>query len=108
VFRPGAMVRPDDRSFEMRLLHALAAELGLGLERDGRSPISGTRFLVHLGARVDVPLSPAGEPSDLRLRLAVRRGLGLYTPRLSSSTMPDVLEVGDSAAELYVAVVAVF
>jgi hypothetical protein len=108
VFRPGTWVNPDDRSFEMRLLHALAAELGLGFERDGRSPISGTRFLVHLGARAEVPLSPAGEPTDLRLRLAVRRGVGLYTPKLSGKTMPDVLEVGDSAAEIYAALVAVF
>lgn len=108
VFRPGALVRPDDRSLEMRLLHGLAAELGLGFERDGRSPISGTRFLVHLGARADVPLSPAREPTELRLRLAVRRGVGLYTPRLSGSTMPEVLEVGDSAVELYAALVAVF
>jgi hypothetical protein len=108
VFRPGALIRPDDRGFDMRVLHALAAELGLGFERDGRSPISGTRFLVHLGARAEVPLPIPAESTEIRLRLAVRRGVGLYTPRLSSMQMPQVLEVGDSAAEVYVAVVAVF
>jgi hypothetical protein len=92
----------------MRLLHALAAELGLGFERDGRSAISGTRFLVHLGARADLPLSPASEPTEVRLRLAVRRGIGLYTPELSSRSMPDAIQVGDSAAELYLALVVVF
>jgi hypothetical protein len=108
VFRPGAWVRPNDRSFDMRLLHALAAELGLGFERDGRSAISGTRFLVHLGARADLPLSPASEPTEVRVRLAVRRGIGLYTPELSSRSMPDAIQVGDSAAELYLALVVVF
>ena len=33
VVRPAALHRRDDRSFEMRVLHSLAAELGLGLER---------------------------------------------------------------------------
>jgi hypothetical protein len=108
VFRPGAWVRPADRSYDMRVLHALGAELGLGFERDGRSAISGTRFLIHLGARVDLPLSPASEPTEVRLRLAVRRGIGLYTPELSSRSLPDAIQVGDSAAELYLALVVVF
>jgi len=108
VLRPVARYRPDDQSFQMRVLHALAAELGLGFERDGRSAISGTRFTVHTGARVDLPLSPAGEPTDLRLRFAVRRDIGLYTPRLRSTTSAEVTSVGDSAAELYAALVVVF
>jgi len=108
VFRPGVWVRPNDRSFDMRVLHTLAAELGLGFERDGRSAISGTRFLIHLGARADVPLSPASEPTEVRLRLGVRRGIGLYTPELSSKALPDPIRVGDSAAEVYLALVVVF
>lgn len=108
VLRPGARFQPDDQSFQMRVLHALAVELGLGFERDGRSAISGTRFTVHTGGRVDLPLSPAGEPTDLRLRLAVRRDIGLYTPRLRSTTSADVTSVEDSAAELYAALVVVF
>jgi len=108
VIRPGAWVRPDDRRYGMRVLHGLGAELGLGFERDGRSAISGTRFLIHTGAQVDLPLTPAHEPTELKLRLAVRRGIGLYTPRLSGGRVPGVLEVDDSAAELYAMLVAVF
>jgi hypothetical protein len=108
VIRPGAWVRPDDRRYALRVLHGLAAELGLGFERDGRSAISGTRFLIHTGARADLPLTPAREPTELRLRLAVRRGIGLYTPRLSGGRVPGVLEVDDSAVELYAMLVAVF
>lgn len=108
VIRPGGWYRPDDRRYLMRVLHGLGAELGLGFERDGRSAISGTRFLIHTGARVDVPLSPAHEPTEIRLRLAVRRGIGLYTPRLSGGRVPGVLDVDDSAVELYAMLVSVF
>jgi hypothetical protein len=107
VVRPGIWYRPDDRSFGSRVVHALAAELGLGLERDGRSAISGTRLLIHAGARADLPLTPAHEPTELFLRLAVRRGLGLYTPKLYAST-GDYTSVTDTAAELYAALVVVF
>ena len=83
VIRPGAWFRPDDRSYGIRVLHGLGAELGLGFERDGRSAVSGTRFLIHTGARADLPLTPAREPTELRLRLAVRRGIGLvHAPAL--------------------------
>ena len=108
VVRPGIWYRPDDRRFNARVVHSLAAELGLGLERDGRSAISATRFLVHTGARLDLPLSPASEPTEVRLRFAVRRGIGLYTPKLYGTSASDVTNVTDSAAELYVALVVVF
>jgi hypothetical protein len=108
VVRPGALHRRDDRSFEMRVLHSLAAELGLGLERAGRSNISGTRFLIHLGATVDVPLTPASEATELRLRLGVRRNVGLYTPKLYGNTTSDVTDVVDTAAEVYAALAVVF
>ena len=49
VIRPGAWFRPDDSSYQLRVLRGLAAELGLGFERDGRSAVSGTRFVVHVG-----------------------------------------------------------
>jgi len=112
VLRPGMRYRPDDRSFQMRVLHALAVELGLGFERDGHSaagkPVSGTRFLIHTGARVDVPISPISEATELRLRLAVRRAFGLYTPKLYGSSISDYTRVNDSAAEVYAALVVVF
>jgi hypothetical protein len=108
VLRPLARYHPGDDSYQMRVGRTLAAELGLGLEREGRSNISGTRFAVHTGARVDLPLSPASEPTELRLRFAVRRAIGLYTPTISSRSGADLTRVGDSAAELYVALVMVF
>jgi hypothetical protein len=108
VFRPAARYRADDKSYEMRVLHALAAELGLGFERDGRASHSGTRFVLRTGARVDLPLSPAGEPSEVRLRIAVRRALGLYTPKVLNLMTGTEADVGDSAAELYAALVVVF
>jgi hypothetical protein len=108
VIRPAARYHADDSRYQMRILHALAAEFGLGFERDGRSAISGTRFVVHTGARADLPLAPIGEPTQLNLRIAVRRALGLYTPRLSGAQGSTVTQVGDSAAELYAAIVVVF
>jgi hypothetical protein len=108
VIRPGAWYRPADDSYQLRVLRGLAAELGLGFERDGRSAVSATRFMLHVGARADFPLTPAREASELRLRIAVRRGIGLYTPKLYGSTVSDVTNVGDSAAELYAALVVVF
>ena len=108
VIRPGAWVRPDDTSYGMRVLRGLGAELGLGFERDGRSAVSGTRFLLHTGLRADLPLSPPSEPTELRLRIATRRGIGLYTPKLYGSIVSDVTNVDDSALELYGALVVVF
>jgi hypothetical protein len=108
VFRPAARYRADDKSYETRVLHTLAGELGLGFERDGRSAHSGTRFVLRTGARIDLPLSPAEEPSEVRLRLAVRRGIGLYTPKVLNLMTGTSTDVGDSAAEVYAAVVIVF
>jgi hypothetical protein len=108
VLRPGAWVRPDDRQYAMRVLHGLGAELGLGFERDGRSAASGTRFLIHTGLRVDLPLTPGREATEVRLRLATRRGFGLYTPNVYGRSVSDVVSVDDSALEVYAALVVVF
>lgn len=108
VVRPAAGRWPDDQRYQIRVLRTIGGELGLGLERDGRSMTSGTRFVVHTGARVELPLTPAGERRELRLRLAVNRGFGLYTPRLYGATASDLTEVGDTAAEIYTALVVVF
>ena len=106
VLRPAARVRRADQRYRMRVLHTLAAELGLGLERDGTTLGSGTRFEIHTGARVEFPLAPAGQASELRLRLAVRRAFGLYTPEVTAA--PETLvSVGDSF-ELYAALAVVF
>ncbi len=92
----------------MRVLHTLGAEVGLGFERDGRTDGSGTRFQIHTGARLELPLTPAGHPSELRLRLAFRRAVGLYTPVLAGgSSAGGVTRVGDST-EIYAALATVF
>jgi len=108
VVRPAARYQRDDHGFGMRVLHSLAAELGPGLERAGRSNISGTRFLIHVGATVDLPLSPEREATELRVRLGVRKNIGLYTPKLYGATASDVTEIRDTAAELYAALAVVF
>jgi len=108
VVRPAARYQRDDHGFGMRVLHSLAAELGPGLERAGRSNISGTRFLIHVGATVDLPLSPEREATELRVRLGVRKNIGLYTPKLYGATASDVTEIRDTAAELYAALALVF
>jgi hypothetical protein len=108
VVRPAAQVRPYDDRYQLRVLRTLAAELGLGFERDGRTMTAGTRFVVHTGARVELPLTPAGSKSELRARLAVNRAFGLYTPRLYGATASDLTEVVDTAAEVYTALVLVF
>jgi hypothetical protein len=108
VIRPAARVHRDDTQYGYRVLHTLAAELGLGLERDGRTMVSGSRFEVHTGARIEFPLTPAGMASQLRLRLAVRRAFGLYTPEVAVAPgNTAVTSVGDST-EVYAALAVVF
>lgn len=108
VIRPAARVRPDDLRYPLRVLRTLAAEVGLGFERDGHTLASGTRFQIHTGARVELPLTAADRPSELRLRLAVRHAVGLYTPYVSGGMgLNAVTAVGDST-ELYAALAVVF
>ena len=96
VLRPAARWHRDDQRYRMRLLHLLAVELGLGFERDGTPSGSGTRFVIHTGARAEFPLT-AGPTSELRLRLGVRRAVGLYTPvvAVGGATGGQTLAVGD-------------
>jgi hypothetical protein len=111
VARPGARWRPGDKRVSARTLRSLAVELGLGFERDGQSAGSGSRFGLHTGAHIEVPLtqasygdiaSPDGrgpaprERSALGVRLGVRHLFGLYTPQAAA------IVVGDST-ELYAA-----
>ncbi len=107
VFRPAARLRPGDQRYRMRVLRTLGAELGLGFERDGQVVVSGTRWVIHTGARIEFPLT-SGQASELRLRLAVRRAFGLYTPELSTNSGSNgTISVGDST-ELYAALAVVF
>jgi hypothetical protein len=102
VVRPAAwkIARGDPR-FHARLLRASAVEVGLGLERDGTTTHAGSRFGLHLGARLEIPLGLAGYASELRLRLAVRRMEGFYTPVVQG------VGVGNSI-ELFSGLVTVF
>ena len=107
VLRPAARVRPGDQRYRMRVLRTIGAELGLGFERDGQVVVSGTRWVIHTGARIEFPLT-SGQASELRLRLAARRAFGLYTPELSANSGPNpIISVGDST-ELYAALAVVF
>jgi hypothetical protein len=108
VLRVGMLLAPDNHRYGTRVLRTIGVELGPSFEREGRSMMGGSRFAISTGARVEVPLTPAREPSELRLRLAVRRAFGLYTPILYGSSAGDVTAVGDSDLELYGALVLIF
>jgi hypothetical protein len=102
VVRPAAWkIALDDRRIRARLLRAAAVEVGLGLERDGTTTHAGSRFGLHLGARLEIPLGLPGYASELRVRLAVRRMEGFYTPVVQG------VGVGNSV-ELFSALVTVF
>jgi hypothetical protein len=107
VLRPAARMHPGDQRYGMRVLRTLGVELGLGFERDGQVVISGSRWVVHTGARIEFPLT-TGQAGELRLRLAMRRAFGLYTPELSTKSGSNgTVSVGDST-ELYGALAVVF
>jgi hypothetical protein len=94
VIRPAARLAPNDHRYHLRVLRTAVTG-------------SGSRFALHTGARIELPLTRAGEASELRLRLAVRRAVGLYTPKLSGATPGDVTSVGDST-EIYAALAVIF
>jgi hypothetical protein len=108
VLRFGMLLAPDNQRYATRVLRTVGVELGLSFEREGRSMVAGTRFALCTGARVELPLTPVREPSELRVRLAVRRAFGLYTPTLHGTTGADVTAVHDSALEVYTALVLLF
>jgi hypothetical protein len=102
VVRPfGWQVSADDPRWSARLVRSLGGELGLGLERDGTTMRAGSRWGLHTGARVEIPLGLPGYASELRVRLAARDLVGFYTPHVQN------MAVGNSV-ELYAAVVSVF
>jgi hypothetical protein len=96
VVRPWAasLAAIETLSFWQSVLRTIAAEAGLGYEHDSRGLRAGNRMGARLGARVDVPLYPS-DPSQLRLRFAVRRFVGFYVPQV------DATEVKDTGLEAY-------
>jgi hypothetical protein len=102
VLRPFAWkVSVTDPRWRARLVRATGLELGLGVERDGTTTRSGTRFGLHTGVRFELPLGIPGYASELRLRLAVRRLIGFNSPVVQDVDVRDTVEI-------YTALVSVF
>ena len=94
---------PDVVRFLPRVARTLGLELGGGFERDGRGQTAEHRFGFRLGGRLELPLTAARDPSQLRVRLAVRRFYG-GTVGNSDPNHP----AKDSALELYGALAVIF
>ncbi len=106
VLRPFADLSPGDDRYRMRVLRALALDLGIGYERDSRItrvPEELARFGARVGIHADIPLTPAGARSELRLRLTARRFVAASSP-----TFPDGDSAPDTRGELFAALVVVF
>jgi hypothetical protein len=102
VARPFAWVFPvGDHRYGVRVLRTFGLEAGPGVERDGSTQRAGSRWGLHTGVRLEVPIVPATSPSELRIRIGGRYMYGFYTPRVGP------IEVGNGA-ELYAALVTVF
>ncbi len=105
VVRPFAEFFAGD-GYRVRVLRALALDLGLGYERDSRIervPEVVNRFGARVGFHFDVPLTPAGGRSELRLRFTGRRFVGA-----SNTSFPEGDSVPDTRAEVFAALAAVF
>jgi len=106
VVRPFADFLGRSRSYDKRVLRALALDLGLGYERDSRIA-RGSEDVSRLGARVgihaDFPLTSAAARSELRLRLTARRFVGVTSP-----TFPEGDPAPDTRVELFGSLVVVF
>jgi hypothetical protein len=106
VIRPGVGLRPDDTRYGLRIVRTAALDVGLGYERAAHIAQKAealNRFGTRVGAHLDVPLTAAGAPSELRLRVAVRRFIGG-----STATFADGEPLPDSRAEVFAALAAVF
>lgn len=106
VVRPFSDLYRSDGSYEVRVLRALALDLGLGYERDSRIA-RGSEDISRLGARVgihaDFPLTPALARSQLLLRLTARRFVGVTSP-----TFPEGDTAPDTRVELFASLAVVF
>jgi hypothetical protein len=94
---------PDVVRFLPRIARTLGLELGGGFERDGRGQTAEHRFGFRLGGRLELPLTAASDPSQLRIRLAVRR---FYGGTVGNSDPNNPAK--DSALELYGALAVIF
>ncbi len=106
VVRPFADWRLGDGRYGLRVARSLALDLGLGYERDSRIPRvpeEVNRFGARVGVHVDLPLTPAGARSELRLRLTGRRFVSA-----SNVSFPGGDPAPDTRGELFAALAAVF
>jgi len=79
VLRPACHgVPPDVTSWPLACCGTIGVEVGAGYERDGRGAAADHRVGTRIGGRIELPLTPARDPSQLRLRIAARR---LYAGR---------------------------
>ena len=88
VVRPLAGVGADDAALRDARPAHLGGRSGRRLRADGRTSGAGSRFEIHTGARIELPLTPAGRPSELRLRLAFRGRSASIPPVLAGSAAP--------------------
>jgi hypothetical protein len=92
--------------YDQRVLRALALDVGLGYERDSRItrvPEEVSRVGARVGIHADLPLTPARERSELRLRLTFRRFVGLTSP-----TFPEGDPAPDTRFEVFGSLAVVF
>jgi hypothetical protein len=101
ALRPLYPRHAEDHAWLGRTLRALTLEVGFGGESDSLSQKSGRRYGLVVGGHVDVPLTPATDPSELRLRLIARR---LVADTRTVGTTP----VSDTRGELFGALAFVF
>jgi len=116
VFRPAAVVAPwrDSAHYLARVARAFSAAVGPAYEHVSASRPRGGRFGVRVGGHIDLPLSPAREPSELRLRVGVRRFLGFDRAVLTTGAndpcrpAQSCRRVGDTQLEVLGALAVVF
>jgi hypothetical protein len=81
----------DDTRYAARLLRQIGVEAGPGVERDSTTQKAGSRWGLHTGLRLELPLGRPG-PTELRIRLAARYMIGFYTPRVAMTDVGNSFE----------------
>ncbi len=101
AIRPWAAGYTNDKSWGSRVARGLALNLGAGGENASVGQQSSFRIGIVVGAHVDLPLTPSGDATELRLRLGVRR-------MLAGEGTAGVVLVSDTSADVFGALAAVF
>jgi hypothetical protein len=104
VVRPFAFTLGDEAAspaWTRRVLRTIALTVGPALEQVAFDMQERWRLGVATGLHVDLPLGPAGRPSELRLRVGGRK---MWGKRLAFTPRP----VDDTDGELYAGLVVAF